>query len=93
MSTEKPSIAELEATLDRAREACESFDMRILTDQEIREYVKGDMDLFTRIRFEEMHMLLKVSGLITEDEYRSGPNYSTLTAAAERIRASRGRPN
>jgi hypothetical protein len=81
--------SELKIKLDRAREASEAVGMRIVKDNDLREFAKGDMNVYASIRFEEMHILLKESGLLTEDEYRSGPNHSTLSAAAERIRASR----
>jgi hypothetical protein len=89
------SLKTLEITLDRAREDvldASQSEIHISTDEELRAYAKENgFESLTAIRFEEMHQLLKEAELLTEDEYRSGPNYSTLTAAAGRILALRAR--
>ena len=85
------SISEREIDLRRARESSEVLGVRIIPDKDLREYANGDMDRYTAIRFEEMHSLLMEAGLLTEDEYRTGPNYETLTACANRILAARAK--
>jgi hypothetical protein len=86
------SVNVLEIKLARLRE--ETLDaypgVHITTDEVLREYCKENgAENFTATRFEEMHQLLKEAGLLTDEEYRIGPNYQTLTSARARISARR----